>query len=67
MQKWPSERRQGTRAEVGRVAKNCTQVKVLLRQNNMTQVKVKSSHPNNYLRKSKKVLCEKTTSTELLE
>ena len=46
---------------MGRVAKNCTQVKVLLLQNNMTQVKVKSSHPNNYLSKSKKVLGEKTT------
>ena len=47
--------------EVGGVAKNCTQVKVLLLQNNMTQVKVKSSQSNNYLSKSKKVLGEKTT------
>ena len=49
------------RPEVGRVAKNGTQVRVLLLQNNMTQVEVKSSHPNNYLSKSKKVLGEKTT------
>lgn len=48
-------------AEVGRVAKYLTQVKVLLLQNKFTQVKVKSSHPNNYLSKSKKVLGEKTT------
>ena len=46
---------------MGRVAKNCTQVRVLLLKNNMTQVKVKSSHPNYYLSKSKKVLSHKTT------
>ena len=46
---------------MGRVAKKCTQVKVLLLQNNITQVQVKSSHPNIYLSKSKKVLGERTT------
>ncbi len=47
--------------ERGRVAKNCTQERVLLLKNNMTQVKVKSGHPKNYLSKSEKVFSDKTT------
>ncbi len=38
-----------------------TQVRVLLLKNNMTQVEVKSSPPNKYLSKSKKVLSKKST------
>lgn len=50
----------------GRVAKNCTQVILLLLQNNMTQIEVKNSHPNNYLSKSEKVFSKKKnySSTE---
>lgn len=44
--------------EVGRVAKNCTQVIVALPQHSFTQVKVKSSRPRNYSSKSKKVFSE---------
>ena len=44
----------------GRVGKNCSQIWVLLLKNNITYVEVKSSHPNDYLSKSKKVFGEKT-------
>ncbi len=48
-------------AEVGRVLKNCTQVKVKVPLEIFTQVKSKSNHLNSYLSKSKKVSDKKTT------